>query len=142
MADTGFSSFDTTVDKTNHVLHQIEQAYGWPRDRRNQSYSALRAVLHALRDRLTIDVAAQLGAQLPMLVRGIFYEGWVPSDVPVKMDREAFFARIRQEFAYDVEGGIPRLIDTVLQALRPHITDHEWNQLKSTLPRDLVAALP
>jgi uncharacterized protein (DUF2267 family) len=54
------------------------EAYGWPKERRNQSYAALGAVLHALRDRLTVEETAQLGAQLPMLVRGIFYAEWDP----------------------------------------------------------------
>jgi len=41
MAETGFSSFSTTVDKSNHVLKEIETAYNWPKERRNQSYDAL-----------------------------------------------------------------------------------------------------
>ena len=52
MSDTGYSAFATTLDKTNRVLNEIDEAYGWPKTRRNQSYAALRAVLHALRDRL------------------------------------------------------------------------------------------
>jgi uncharacterized protein (DUF2267 family) len=63
MVDTGFASFSATVDKTNQVLREIEEAFGWPKERRKQSYAALRAVLHALRDRLTVDEAAQFGAQ-------------------------------------------------------------------------------
>jgi uncharacterized protein (DUF2267 family) len=78
MSDTGFAPFSTTVDKTNKILHEIEDALGWPRKRRNQSYAALCGVLHAVRDRLTVEKAAQFGAQLPMLVRGIYYEGWDP----------------------------------------------------------------
>ena len=139
MTDTPFK---TTFDKTNRILHEIEQEYGWPRERRSQSYLALRAVLHALRDRLTVEEAAQLAAQLPLLVRGVYYEGWDPSRVPVKMDREEFLQRIRQEFRYDVEGGVERLIRTVLQALRSHITDGEWEDIKSSMPKDLAPALP
>jgi uncharacterized protein (DUF2267 family) len=142
MSATRFSSFDATIEKTNHILHEIEQAYGWPKDRRNQSYTALRAILHALRDRLTVEVTAQLAAQLPLLVRGIYYDGWNPSAVPMKMDREEFLARIRQEFTYAIDGGIPTLVDTVLQALRKHVTQSEWDKMKSTLPKDLSMALP
>lgn len=58
MGDKGFTSFKTTEDKTNRLLHQIEEAYGWPKERRNQSYAALRAVLHAVRDRLTVEETA------------------------------------------------------------------------------------
>jgi len=102
----------------------------------------LRIILHALRDRLTVQVAAQLAAQLPLLVRGIYYEGWSPSAVPVKMDQEAFLGRIRQEFRYSIDGDIPQLVDTVLQALRKHVTQSEWDGMKSTLPKDMATALP
>ena len=43
---------------------------------RRSAYRALRSVLHVLRDRLTPEQAVHLGAQLPLLVRGIFYDGW------------------------------------------------------------------
>jgi uncharacterized protein (DUF2267 family) len=142
MVDTGFASFSTTVDKTNRILREIEEAYGWPKERRNQSYDALRGVLHALRDRLTVEEAAQLAAQLPMLVRGIYYHGWDPTDVPAKMDREEFLARVRRQFPYSVEGGIEPLVQTVLQALRRHITQGEWKDVKSSLPKDLASVLP
>jgi len=46
------------------------------------AYRALRAVMHAIRDRLTVDETAQLAAQLPELIRGIYYEGWDPSRTP------------------------------------------------------------
>ncbi|MET7764546.1 DUF2267 domain-containing protein [Streptomyces sp. NPDC005336] len=141
MAQTGFPSFNTTVDKTNHILKEIEQAYGWPKERRNQSYAALRAVLRNLRDRLTVDEIAQLGAQLPILVRGIYYEGWDPSHVPVKMGREEFLERVREEFPYAVEGGTERLVHTVLQAVRPHISEGEWEDIKSVVPKDLASLL-
>jgi uncharacterized protein (DUF2267 family) len=142
MGETGLSSFDTTVDKTNHILHDIEQAYGWPKERRNQSYAALRGTLHALRDRLPVDTTAQLAAQLPVLVRGIYYDGWNPSAVPMKMNREEFLARVRRDFPYTIEGDIPQLVDTVLQSLRRHISPGEWDDMKGRLPKDLAAALP
>jgi uncharacterized protein (DUF2267 family) len=142
MSQTGFAPFTTTVDKTNHILHQIEDAYGWSQSRRNQSYGALRASLHALRDRLAVDEAAQLAAQLPMLVRGIYYEGWDPSRVPIRMNREQFVQRVRQEFRYEVDGGMERLVRTVINALRPQISDGEWHDVRAVMPKDLVTVLP
>jgi uncharacterized protein (DUF2267 family) len=142
MSDTGYSAFATTLDKTNRVLKEIEEAYGWPKSRRNQSYAALRAVLHAVRDRLTVEEAAQLAAQLPMLIRGLYYEGWVPARVPVKMNREEFLGRVRQDFGFDVVGGTEQLIRTVLEALRHHVTDGEWDDIRSGMPRELAGVLP
>lgn len=34
MSATGFRAFDSTVQKTNLVLREIEDSYGWPPDRR------------------------------------------------------------------------------------------------------------
>jgi uncharacterized protein (DUF2267 family) len=48
---------------------------------------------------------------------------------------------VRHEFRYDVEGGVERLVQTVLQALRRHVTDGEWDDIVSGMPKDLAAAL-
>jgi len=56
-----------------------------------QAYSVLHAVLHTLRDRLTVDEAAQLGAQLPLVVRGVYYEGWKPAAMPGRQRTKAEF---------------------------------------------------
>ena len=142
MGDRRFTSFQTTEDKTNRLLHEIEEAYGWPKQRRNQSYAALRAVLHALRDRLSVEEAAQLGAQLPMLVRGIYYAEWDPSKVPMKLNREEFLRRIRDEFPYEIEGDVEQLERKVLRALRRYITDGEWKDIKAVMPKELATVLP
>jgi uncharacterized protein (DUF2267 family) len=95
-----------------------------------------------LRDRLTVDETAHLAAQLPTLIRGIYYEGWDPSRVPVKMNSNEFLRRIRQEFTYDVEGGVEPLTQAVLQAVRHHVTDGEWADIRSGMPRELASILP
>ena len=141
MSATGYATFDTTLEKTNGILKRIEQAYGWPKERRNQSYNALRAVLHAVRDRLTVEEAAHLSAQLPLLVRGIYFEGWDPTRVPMKMHRDEFLARIRDEFPYEVPDGIEHLFNTVVKALRRHVTEGEWEDVRASLPKDVVAVL-
>jgi uncharacterized protein (DUF2267 family) len=142
MSTTGLANFDTTVSKTNEVLHAITDANGWPREAHDQAYHALRAVLHALRDRLTVDEAAQFAAQLPVLIRGVFYEGWDPSRVPIKMHREAFLDRVHTEFPYEVEGGIDRMVTTVLGALQRFVTRGEWDDIASVVPKDLKELIP
>lgn len=44
---------------------------------------ALRSVLHTLRDRLTVEEAADLSAQLPLMIRGIYFDAWTPATAPV-----------------------------------------------------------
>ncbi len=68
MSPTGFDTFDTTVQETNHWLKIMMSELGT--DDRRAAFNALRAALHALRDRVGLENAVHLGAQLPMLRRG------------------------------------------------------------------------
>ncbi|MEU7613412.1 DUF2267 domain-containing protein [Micromonospora sp. NPDC049204] len=142
MADAMISAFESSLDKTNLILKDIENAYGWPKDRRNQSYAALRTVLHLLRDRLPVDESVEFAQQLPVLVRGIYFDGWVPSDVPIKLNRDDFLYEVRQGFPYDAEGGAERVTQVVLDTLRRHVTQGEWQDVKDTMPADLAVMMP
>ncbi|WP_410809391.1 DUF2267 domain-containing protein [Micromonospora sp. 067-2] len=142
MADQPISAFESSLDKTNLILKDIENAYGWPKDRRNQSYAALRTVLHLLRDRLPVNESVEFAQQLPVLVRGIYFDGWNPSDVPIKLNRDDFLYEVRQGFPYDAEGGPERVAQVVLDTLRRHVTQGEWQDVKDTMPKDLATMLP
>ena len=80
MSFTGISNLDTSIDKTNAWLAEIAGEFG-TEDRR-LAYRVLRAWLHALPDRLPITIAANFAAQLPELLRGVFYDGWSPKPRP------------------------------------------------------------
>lgn len=98
MSMTGVDAFDRTIQKTNEWLNDLVDELNL-RDRR-QAYRVMRASLQTLRDRLMADEAAHLGSQLPMLMRGFYYEGWKPSATPDKsIDKTAFLERIRQALA-------------------------------------------
>ena len=142
MADQMISAFESSLDKTNLILKDIESAYGWPKERRNQSYAALRTVLHLLRDRLPVNESVEFAQQLPVLVRGIYFDGWNPSDVPIKLNRDDFLYEVRQGFPYDVQGGPERVAQVVLDTLRRHVTQGEWQDVKDTMPKDLATMLP
>lgn len=141
MGSNLYSAFETSLDKTNRILKDIEEAYGWPKDRRNQSYAALRTVLHLLRDRLPVQEAAQFGAQLPILVRGIYYDGWNPAIVPIKLRRDDFLYEVRQGFPYDIEDSTEGLVRNVLDALRRHVPEGEWEDVRSNMPKELAPVL-
>ena len=142
MASNSYSVFESSMDKTNIILKDIEQAYGWPKERRNQSYAALRTVLHLLRDRLPVQESAHFAAQLPVLVRGVYYEGWDPSVVPIKLNRDDFLYEVRAGFPFDVKGGPESVVNTVLNALRRHVTQGEWDDVKSSMPKGLTSIMP
>jgi len=142
MAATGHDALNRTVEKTTQLRREVEVAYGWPPERRGQSFAALRAVLHAIRDRLTVHEAADFAGPLPMLVRGLYYEGWQPAKVPMKSSKHDFLERIQETFNYAAEGGTELLVERVVLALSHHIPEGEWDDVRVMLPKDLADVLP
>lgn len=142
MATNPNSTFETSIDKTNLILKDIEQEYGWPKERRNQSYAALRTVLHLLRDRMPVEESVQFAAQLPTLLRGVYYEGWDPTIVPVKLNRDEFLFEVRRGFPFDVEGGTERVVQVVLNALQRHVTKGEWEDVRGSMPKGFSRMMP
>lgn len=125
MSVTGLDTFDTTVHKTNAWLNEL----------------ALRAILHALRDRITVEEVAQLGAQLPMLVRGFYYEGWDPTGKPVRVRRkETFLLGIAQQFPSADLVDPEKTARAVFRVLARRVSEGEIEDVKHVLPaciRDL-----
>jgi uncharacterized protein (DUF2267 family) len=87
------------LDHAMHAAHTWvnEIAREFDTDDREFAYGVLRGWLHTLRDRLTVEAAAHFAAQLPDLVRGVFYAGWDPTAVPVKFDEKAYTVRFAKE---------------------------------------------
>jgi uncharacterized protein (DUF2267 family) len=139
MSATGVSVFDETVHKTNIWLKEIAQALG---SERHRAYQALRAVLHCLRDRLTVDEAAHLGDQLPMLVRGIYYEAWHPAGKPDKIrSRADFLARLATHLMHaPIEP--EDAARAVFQVLEKHVAPGEVHDVIQELPRDIRTLWP
>jgi uncharacterized protein (DUF2267 family) len=135
MQSTGVSAFDTTIQKTNLWLKEIMEELG--EDDRHRAYLALRSVFHSLRDRLTIEEATDLGAQLPMLVRGFYYDAWNPSGKPVKFNKDEFLFNVRQQFASEPDIEEEKITQAVFRVIEKHIAHGEIEDIKGTLPRDL-----
>ena len=95
MSLTTCGPIEITIHTTNLWLENLMEELGW--QERDRAYQALRVVLHALRDRLPQKDLAALGAQLPLLIRGIYYEGWDPTGKALKdCEKEDFLGRSRR----------------------------------------------
>src|SRR3984893_1606909 len=127
--------FDRTLHKTNAGLNDLMGMMG--SQDRHKAYIVLKATLHALRDRLTIEEVAQLGAQLPMLIRGFYYEGWDPSGKPVReRHRDEFIARIQRELArYEIDPG--QVARAVFLVMSNRISEGEIEDVEHVLPREI-----
>ncbi len=142
MTMTTLKSFDTTLHKTNLWLDEIAEQLGRGEDRQ-VAYDALRATLHALRDRLPVKEAADLAAQLPMLVRGIYYEGWSPTGKPVKdRKREEFLAHVVRELRGHPELDPEAVVKSVLRVVENHVAGGELQDVKANLPSDIRQLWP
>ena len=143
MAAHTVEGIDETVLKTRLWLREISDVLG-AGDDRHPAYLALRAVLHALRDRLSTDQVAQFAAQLPMLVRGIYYEGWDPALTPEKVrSPQVFLARIAREACLQDAPDPARAVRSVAEVIRRHMSSGQFDEVLGVLPagiRDLFSA--
>lgn len=141
MNSTGLEVFDSTISKTNAWLHDVMREGGL--DDKHQAYRALRAVLHVLRDKYPPGEAAALGAQLPMLLRGLYYEGWRPSDTPVRMRHKGEFVdRVRAELAGGEAELAARLVRAVFVVMGLHISPESIDHFRRSLPREIEELWP
>ncbi|MBI5265084.1 MAG: DUF2267 domain-containing protein [Bradyrhizobium sp.] len=135
-ATTAVTVLDHTVQETNAWLKAVEAQLQL--ENRQQAYSALRAVLHALRDRLPPEVAVKFGAQLPMLVRGLYYDGWHPSGTPTKERHvEEFAAHVFAELPQQFPANPMTVIRGVFEVLWEKLDPGELSKLMEHLPASI-----
>lgn len=142
MSMTGFDVFDRTVQKTNVILGELGEALHM--DDPHDVYLSLRAVLHALRDRLHPAEAAHLAAQLPMLLKGVYFDGWNPSAPPEKIrDRQEFLDGIRETLRSRMPtADAERITRAVFELLTKHVSEGEIEQVVGGLPAALAELWP
>lgn len=134
--------FARTLQQTNIWLNDICEQM---QDRNeNAAYASMRAVLHQLRDRLTVEEAAHLSAQLPTLMRGIFYEGYRPAEMPQKIrSAEEFMAGVRDRLNGhpDIDPEVATM--AVLAVLDRHIGGSgELKDVRGMLPKEIQSLFP
>jgi uncharacterized protein (DUF2267 family) len=141
MSELHVAALDHTIEETNLWLKAVaEQLHIHDR---HHAYSALRAVLHALRDRLPPEVAVHLGAQFPMLVRGIYYDGWHMAGKPTR-DRTV------QQFTSHVQAELPpqfsidplTVTKGVLEILWEKLDPGAFAKLQNHLPESVRSLRP
>jgi uncharacterized protein (DUF2267 family) len=132
-----FSTFETAASVAHEWVNQVAETLGI--DDRKFALQALRGVLHALRDRLTIDQSAHLSAQLPLLVRGLYFENWDPKPAPTH-DRTVrdFAERVRPVLPVCDDDELVQAVGAVFGVLQAHLSPGEADKLERVLPRDLA----
>jgi len=126
--------FDKAMAKTRVWLKDLEAELGYTNP--NEAYRALRAVLHAMRDRLPVEECAEFAAQLPTMIMGMYYTGWTPAHKPEKMRTlDEFLDRVSAQLP---QGADPlRVTNAVFRVLERHISTGEMNDVRRNFPARL-----
>ena len=135
MSAKGLEVFDRTLETTHVWLNEICDDLG---PDKQVAWKVLSVVLHKLRDRLPIGLAAHLGAQLPILIRGIYYDQFEPAKLPTECDnREEFVAEVA-EWLTDIRPVDPdTAVRSVFKVLSHHVDPGQIAKVREALPRSL-----
>lgn len=134
MSATGVSNLDHSVEKASAWLGEVAREFGT--EDRPFAYRVTRAWMHALRDRLPVSVAAHLAAQLPELLRGVFYDGWNPAQVPDKFDEAEYVRRFaRDANIHNTE--VKQAASAVTRVMRHHVSAGAIDEAMGALPTDI-----
>lgn len=140
MPELGLATIDTSVQETNRWLDALMSELGT--HDKQYAFQTLRAVLTTLRDRLPLDQCARFGAQLPLLIRGLYYEGFVPADVPKKYRRadewRQAIARASTHIGAEQAGIASRAVFRVLDR---ELDAGLMNKIGESLPDDIHAVV-
>ncbi len=124
--------FQKTIQKSNAWIRELNKRFGWNDE--HKTYLALKATFHELRDKLTLKEVADFSSQLPMLLRGLFFEGWSPKEQPKKYDEKEFFENIHNYFKKDPKVDPYKISKTVFKFFSDKISSGEIKDIKSILP--------
>ena len=133
----GLEMLDHTVHLTHEWIKELDADLGWRNKPR--TFRLLRAVLHALRDCLPAAEAADLAAQLPTLMRGVFYEGYRPAhEHKHRWSADDFLVRLNRSFDNDpVEEGMADAAKVVFRQLARKVSLGEIEDVLGALPTEI-----
>jgi uncharacterized protein (DUF2267 family) len=129
-------NFEKYCNETKSWLLEIAEEMRCP-GKTEWALSALKAVLHTLRDRTTLQEVFHLSAQLPVLVRGIYLEGYKPAGKPIKMNSEEFMLQIKKKLGPSVDVPVAEVFRAVLTTLYNRTSRGELDDILGIMPKDI-----
>ena len=136
MTQTGISSLDHAPQVVAEWLNELCEELGWSETGR--AYLLLRTVLHATRDFLSPNEASDLAAQMPLLIKGVFYDGWNPAHTPAEhRSREDFVGRVTDVFSKEPLDDAEEAVRAVLRVLARHVSEGEVSQVAGSMKKPL-----
>lgn len=136
---TNLVILNKNIRKTREWLNYIEEGLGFENDGKDQALAILRAVLQTLRDHLSVNEIAHFSAQLPIVIRGLLYEHWVPQRTLIKdKSKEGFISDVRNKIPAPYRHlDIERVIRAVFSTMAAKIDYGEFLKILSVLPHHI-----
>jgi uncharacterized protein (DUF2267 family) len=132
-------AIDTLIVKNTHILHtwlnHINEQTDW--EGSAYAFDALKATLQALRIYLLLPHLAHVGAQLPLIIRGIFFENWKPSRLPINKRNLTHFLHIIKEHMHHSDIDPETAARAVLKTLAAKSHEAEIEKIQRLLPNDI-----
>lgn len=137
---THVRALDHTIELTNIWLHELADELGT--DSREDAYRVTRGFFHALRDRIGSVEAAELAAQLPELMAGVFYKGWQPRRTPKRYgERVGFLQQFAAEASIVTEADAVHAAAAAFRVMCRHVSNGEVEDVLALLPDDVRETL-
>ena len=135
MSANGLDVFDRTLEATHIWLNEICSELG---PDKHIAWKVLSVVLHKLRDRLPLPLAAHLGAQLPLLIRGVYFDQFEPARMGGRMGRDEFIAEVAQALSDGRPVNAEQAIRCVFGILTRHISEGQIRKVCDALPHAMT----
>jgi uncharacterized protein (DUF2267 family) len=140
MATTGLEVFDKTLHTTNLWLDEINAEIG---PDRHLAWHVLGAVLRSIRDEMQVEQAAHFSAQLPLLIRGAYFDQYRPATQPAAArSHDDFIARIQEDMDGSRPVNVPQAATAVMRTLNRHMTEGQVRKVRDALPKGVRAMWP
>ncbi|HEU5016875.1 MAG TPA: DUF2267 domain-containing protein [Pseudolabrys sp.] len=121
-----------TLQTTNLWLDDVAEFIG---PDRQTAWHALGAVLRTLRDRLPLNLSVHLGAELPILIRGLYYDQWRPSEQPTKWrSADEFLEQVTERLDRVKPVNVTQAARGVFHAIDHYVEPHQVEHVRNALP--------
>ena len=137
-------NFDEHAQRGNEFLQLIALELG-DTSNKEAAERITRAVFRSLRELLTLEENFQLIAQLPIILKGLYVEGWAPQKKNKKRSKKLddfYLDVIKEEGAkarkdFTTEDEIKKGVNAVFTVLRMYISEGQMKDAKAVVPDEI-----
>lgn len=136
-------NFEKYAQEANAFIKELSRNLGHP-DETARTEIILKAVLHTLRDRISVGESLNLISNLPMFIKAIYVDGWKQSEKPLRLkNKHEFVDEVeRKQFAigertFDWNISTEEIVNTAFITLKKYIPEGEAEDIISQLPDGL-----